>query len=408
MQIRRFRAFEMSEALRAVKEELGPHAVILSTREIRQKTGAGPSSRPVVEVTAAVDPPTPGREKTDDGREDFPRVLKEAAANPPPVGDTDRIHEEIRAIRASMDSLRAEPRGPEQMAPPIQESLSEMKAMLRVLTEHSYRRQYGEEMTGMHQTLIALYDRLIASGFDREAARGIFRLMKQKLKAEDLWKEDFVVSYLKQLVKALVQVSGPVQPEGPNQKVVALIGPTGVGKTTTVAKIAAHQLRAKVPITLATLDTYRIGAVEQLKVYGRRLGLAVEVIASGVELQQVIARRRREKGMILIDTVGHSHLNDQGMQQLRFLEKGGTSIEKHLVLAANTKDSDLNDIFDRFSLVQIDRLLFTKIDETRTYGPLFSIMAKTQRPLSYLTTGQRVPEDIETATPKRIADLVLN
>lgn len=408
MQIRKYEVFEIADALKAIKKELGPDAVILSTREIR-KEGFGLLSRTLIEVTAAVDPPSPMQQKkgagaggrgsekeASKGVEGFDDLLQEAGRAErvdPAIGS---VLEELRAVKESMEALRKSNLG-------MREELSGLKGRFVFPFPQSPIR--GPQSEGLHPTLASILQRLVSNGVDQTVASDLLQMMKRKLGPDELWKEDFVENYLKEMIKSMVQASVALERPKPGGRVVALIGPTGVGKTTTVAKLAAHQFRKKGKVTMATLDTYRVGAVEQLKIYAKIIG--APVVVSESRLREVVSNRQ-EGELVLIDTAGRSHLNSSQVEELHALTRIGTPVETHLVLSSNTRGRDLDEIIDRFSAVPIHYLLFTKTDETRNYGTLLTAMRKKGKPLSYLTTGQRVPEDIEVATPKRIADLVLN
>ena len=159
-------------------------------------------------------------------------------------------------------------------------------------------------------------------------------------------------------------------------------------------------------MALITADTYRISAVEQLKTYSDIIGLPLEIVYSPVELRNAI-RKFRTKGLILIDTAGRSQHNDFQMQELVELLAVEPSIEKHLVLSATTKEKDAMDVMDRFAPVKPDRLLFTKTDETETFGTVINLISNRRTPVSYLTNGQSVPDDIEAAGAETLARLLL-
>ena len=190
-------------------------------------------------------------------------------------------------------------------------------------------------------------------------------------------------------------------------RVVAFIGTTGVGKTTTLAKVAAHfVLEANLKGALITADTYRISAVEQLKKYAEILGLPVEVVYSAADLKKAIARHR-SKDFILVDTAGRSQYNEFQMEELKELLAAHPRMEKHLVVSATTKEEDVAEIMTRFSACKPDRIIFTKTDETRTIGMVVNLLAGDGLPLSYLSNGQSVPDDILPATADRLAELLL-
>ena len=189
---------------------------------------------------------------------------------------------------------------------------------------------------------------------------------------------------------------------------LALIcGATGAGKTTTLAKVAAHfVLEQNLKGALITADTYRISAVEQLKKYAEILGLPVEVVYSAADLRKAIARHR-SKDFILVDTAGRSQYNEFQMDELKELLAAHPRMEKHLVVSATTKEEDVAEIMKRFSVCKPDRIIFTKTDETRTIGMVLNLLAGGDLPLSFLSNGQSVPDDIIPATADRLAELLL-
>ena len=190
-------------------------------------------------------------------------------------------------------------------------------------------------------------------------------------------------------------------------RIAALLGTTGVGKTTTLAKIAAKfVLEQKTNVALITADTYRISAVEQLKTYSDILELPLEIVYSPSELASAL-ERHRDKELILIDTAGRSQHNEYQMRELEEFLRVNPRIEKHLVISATTKFTDARQIMNKFSKVEPDRIIFTKIDETGSLGIIINLLRDNKYSLSYLTTGQSVPDDIERASSEILANLLL-
>jgi len=190
-------------------------------------------------------------------------------------------------------------------------------------------------------------------------------------------------------------------------RIVALLGTTGVGKTTTLAKIAAKfVLEQRTNVALITADTYRISAVEQLKTYSDILELPLEIVYNPNELAAAIERHRL-KDLILIDTAGRSQHNEYQMRELEEFLKVNPRIEKHLVISATTKYTDAKQIMNKFSQVNPDKIIFTKIDETGSLGMIVNLLNDNRYSLSYITTGQSVPDDIERATSEILAKLLL-
>jgi flagellar biosynthesis protein FlhF len=202
---------------------------------------------------------------------------------------------------------------------------------------------------------------------------------------------------------------GPLQPGKPGKPLVfVLVGPTGVGKTTTIAKLAAHYVMQKrMPIALITADTFRIGAVNQLRTYSELMQTPLDVAYTPLELSQLV-EKHQDKALILIDTPGRSPLD---AEQLAILESFVTVLGKpylQIALAAGTPLVDARRIIERFSIVPPQGVIITKVDETNCFGPTCALLAERQLPLSYFTTGQRVPEDIEVATNEDLLERLLS
>jgi len=374
MKVKTFQALTIQEALRAVKAELGPDAVILSTREVRGGASLfGLFGRPMVEVCAAVDVETAETPR-------FERELWRSAAAPaarpapPPAApagpdrDWAACRAELSRIRELLESSGGASRGAATLPPPLQ----------------------------------AARDRLVRAGLAAGTALELLARLPAGL-AGRTGAEDA----LRRLLVRETRTGGPLLELGDWKKTVMLVGPTGVGKTTTIAKLAAHYHgREKRAVSLVTLDTYRLAAVEQLRLYAKAIGVPLQVALTREELLAFL-RRRSGTELILIDTPGRSPLDAAGMEELRRTVAMEQPLETHLVLAATTRDEDLQEAVDRYAALPINRLLFTKLDETTRFGAPFELMRRTGWPLSYLSTGQKVPDDLQVATPERVAGLLL-
>jgi flagellar biosynthesis protein FlhF len=212
---------------------------------------------------------------------------------------------------------------------------------------------------------------------------------------------------LRDMIAHRIASAGPITLTPGQLKAVALIGPTGVGKTTTIAKLAAHfALVEHKRVALLTVDTYRIAAVEQLKNYGQIIDIPVGVAYNQAEVLPVV-EQFADYDLLLIDTAGRSQKNRLQVGELKTLLEA-VNCETHLVLSAPIKEDDMLESVQRFSAARVDRLLFSKLDETGTYGTLLNVADQSGIPLSYLTTGQKVPEDIEVAEGSKLASLLLN
>lgn len=212
---------------------------------------------------------------------------------------------------------------------------------------------------------------------------------------------------LRKYLDHVVKYSQGVQLPEHGSRIVALIGPTGVGKTTTLAKIAARfVLDQGTRVALITADTYRISAVEQLKTYSDIIGVPLEIVYSPDELRKAI-RKHSDKQLVLIDTAGRSQHNEYQMKELKELLKANTRVEKHLVISATTKSKDAADILEKFSVCRPDYVIFTKVDETSSVGLILNLLYEKEIALSYLAYGQSVPDDIMPASAEKLAELLL-
>ncbi len=340
MQIKRFEAKDVQEALRKVKEEMGPEAIILSSKGIKKPSDRfGLVKQSWVEVVAARDP------------------MSHPVPDPPP------------------------------------------KISTRGFPWTDSKVQLGKEEDSFIQ-------KILAAGLYPDFVERLVQEIRDLQKESGGWKiPETYRDFLRWKLMEVVNVTGP---ELAGTKIWSFIGPTGVGKTTTLAKLAAHfSLRFNKKITLITIDTYRIGAVEQLKTYARILKLPMEIVTEGEGLKEVILNHR-DQDLLLIDTAGRNPYHPGQLEELKNFLTVDPRIENHLVLSATTKDADLAQMVERFSILPIQSYIFTKIDETEGYTSLFNQMLRYKKPLSYLTNGQKVPEDIELATKGRVASLILN
>jgi len=428
MQIKKFKGDQMAEILRRIQREMGAEAVILTTTEhMVGKKGRARSK--MIEVTAAIDmsPPLnlnpkptvqpfdlkpiavtsskpPQKEHVSQVTEAFDTALEGAVQSD--------IYKELQTITGRLSELKpvktdVKPLSP---SPKLHETWLEMKVMLKALTDS----RQEDPLFSNNETFVKLFKNLITCGIDPETARHLCRGVKTHLSPEEMWEPVRVQQSLWELVEGLVQVTGGIEAEdsigneplGKMPTVIALVGPTGVGKTSTIAKLGAELIKKGKRVTVLALNDAGETDGGRLMRYADYLGIPAFKVSSYERLRAFISLRKGDE-TVLVDTAGRSHLNCEEVANLKGLSTTIRSIKTHLVLSANTRGSDMNDMIDRFSVIPIDSLLFTKIDETDCYGTLFSAMGRKRKPVSYLTTGRRVPDNIEVATVKRFTALVL-
>jgi flagellar biosynthesis protein FlhF len=249
-----------------------------------------------------------------------------------------------------------------------------------------------------------VYDRLLKADLDPTLARQVL----VKLHAAGANSEEQMTERLTDVVASFVKVAGPIKPAkgGEPPQVVILVGPTGVGKTTTIAKLAATARLAGRAVGLITIDTYRIAAVEQLKVYGDIIGIPVDVVMTPGALREAIGKMK-DREIILVDTAGRSPSHKLHLNELRSFLEAVPDREVHLVLSATTTRANLVKAIESFSTAGLDRLLITKVDEAATLGAVVSAAHTSAKPLSYVTHGQSVPDDLRDADARYLAKAML-
>jgi flagellar biosynthesis protein FlhF len=396
MRIKTFYTKTMAEALRDIKASLGPEALLLSTKEVPRRSGIwGRSSG--FEVVAAsdhsedIDIFSPsgmykGKETEIDWAQELSRMPMQEAA---PETYTPAALA-ARAAGVSSGSAAA-------LETPGNDADEEL----------SSGTQPERELPFSERIPLALYRELVRCGVETAIARELVLGAWNSLSAEQRRSRAALLRAVTHA--ALARIAAPSMRDGmPEKRVVAFVGPTGVGKTTSIAKLAAHlALQKKKKVVLVTLDGYRIGAVEQLRSYAGLMGIPFRFAGQVSELNRVI-EDNTQRDYILIDTAGCGPRDMDSMNGLAAFLNTSRAIERHLVLSATAKPSDLRKIMDRFEVCSPDHLLFTKLDETSTPGPIFNELVRTQKCFSYYTDGQRVPDDLHAVPAEGIMDIVLN
>lgn len=410
MRVKKYTASTIKDALALIRREMGENALIISTREMNGRLG-----RRFVEVTAAADDASPVKEDEIAERlEPTKRVKKaESAYTPSDIEEQivknrmllsqsiEPLKQELFAIRSLVDEMRRNHAGPD--IEPLREEMRDLKRLFSVLS----RRAGLTEELDFSEIPLQLYRTLIGNELEESLSYNLVEALNNRLQKEELKDISLARKSLEELLANVMPAGKPIALNGGRPAVLAFIGPTGVGKTTTIAKLAARcSLQMKRKVCLITIDTYRIAAVEQLKTYARIMNIPLFVSYSPDEMRQAIADNS-DASLILIDTAGRSQADEEQVKDLKSYFADDPGIEVMLVLSATTKNRDLCDITDRFFPIGPRKLVFTKLDETTTYGPVVNETVRTKLPIAYFTTGQNVPDDIEAANPGKLARMLL-
>jgi len=376
----------MQEALQKVRQEMGPEAVILYTKKLRRGGFLGWGGGEVAEVTAGVDAPPEGNQAQAAGR-------MAASVSPTPV---------LRAPLAVLPRVALGP--PDRRTEIFQSELNDGKVLAGIQFTRTLARRAGPDL---HPELKRVFERLVHNGVEEAVAQTALQPVQREIMEKGYPRAGSLGQMVVRHLASQLKVSGPLEAVPGRCRVIAFIGPTGVGKTTTLVKLASqYALVHQMKVALLTADTYRIGAVEQLRIYRDIMDIPFEAVSSPEELGPAL-RRHSDRDLVFFDTAGRSPQNRRQIQDLKaFLEIAKPS-ETHLVVSATTKNADLLPIVGKFGLVPVNRFLVTKLDETRSHGMLLNLAAGFQIPISYLSTGQNVPNDIEVAASERMAELVL-
>lgn len=372
MRVRRFVGDNVAETMGKVKRELGSEAVILQTREFREGGFLGLFSKIKVEITAAIEETPVKQQKS--APSNLGGLLQDVAASKDrPISD-DKDSSELQA---------------------------EIKTM-RLLLEKMSKQMEGKGEGDYPPVLQKWADHLLERGISNNLVSRLITHVQQTLSPDDWVDNSQVYARIEANVRQLCGQIGLIQPGLDKPRIVALIGPTGVGKTTTIGKLAAgFSIVDKRKVALITVDTYRVAAVEQLKTFGEIIGVPVEVAMTPSGLSAALDLHA-DKELIFIDTAGRSPHHDLHMSELRaFLDKANPDFTM-LVMSASTQTADQSRIYQRFEDLTT-HLIFTKLDETGSAGSILNLLSQTTLPTAYLTNGQNVPDDIEAATPYRLA-----
>ncbi len=403
MKVKKYIVNSMPEALQKIRSELGKDAVILNTKELRVGGMLGLFSKKKIEVVAAVD--------------SNPDPSPQARAFDQSVG----VHRPAAPIQAAPPlrpaSASAYPSSPSSGPPPaallkdreseLLREMKQMKEMMRKLAAgQALADSDGEEQgASAPEAFERIRQRLIEQDVLPELSRRLVDQAWMSLDGPD--RSDISFSHAREAVKhqiVNVLTQHPMEPIRPNAKIVHFVGPTGVGKTTTIAKLAAElALKHRRSLGLITSDTYRIAAIEQLRTYASILDIPLEVVFSPLDLQKALDKFE-DRDMILMDTAGRNFRNEMAVSELHSLLRLEANKDTFLVLSLSMKYNDMKAVTDNFYKFGLEKVLFTKADETDNMGSVLNLLDEFPLSLSYITTGQNVPDDIQKADAFKIAD----
>ncbi len=405
MDVHRYESNSVAEGMLRVRRELGTDAEILSVEQTRN-----PGRRGRIRITARATTSTP----------QMPDAAAASYRSNPPETDDGAIAFDGQKILA--DIYAAQSRKAKVEPPKTKSRVKNSYALIddapsytpsadtstfdQILTTEPPSAPAGGITDELPQEVTSLYFYLLDIGIDPEIAEEIIERLCHRFDPNRGWQPERVHDFLSNLVAGNIRVGGTLG-HGRKKRVVALVGPTGVGKTTTIAKLATRLASRNISVGLITVDNFRVGAVDQLRKFASALSQPLLVATNPKEFVSSL-RAFRTRQVVLVDTAGQNPRDPGVLDRLNGTLNAAEGIERHLVLAATTKERDLKAYADLYRSVGFEYLLFSKLDETATYGGLLNTHFSCEKPFSYFTTGQRVPDDIEEADADRLNGLLFN
>jgi flagellar biosynthesis protein FlhF len=377
MKVKKYAAPSMNEAMKKVRSELGEDAVLLNSKVTYRGGFMGLFKKKMIEVIAAIDP------EVENEKMEISKVKTKTASKP--------VIQPAYSMKTEQDSARL-----------VEVELKELKQMITTLKSKSQFEKFSDDV---QEILLYLkkHDVNDSTLFQLgEEVEGKITIEGLPVEGRDEWAHREVKQFLHHHLKE-IELGGISY----KRKYINVIGPTGVGKTTTLAKMAAEAvIEKRMKIAFITTDTYRIAAIEQLKTYAGLLNVPVEVIYKMEDFKKAIDKFG-DYDHVFIDTAGRNFREKKYVEDLKKIIDFDLQMETYLVLSLTSKERDMREIISQFSSVGIDRFIFTKLDETSGYGSIINIMSEVKIGAAYVTNGQDVPEDITEMNVDEIVRLLM-
>lgn len=382
MRLKTYIVNNVTEAIPMIKKDLGTDALILNTKKVKTGGFLGFFKTEKLEVIAAVETKAPEKAKVK-------AEVKPKQKRPVKTAKTQQAT--VIPFQQREETQKNDPM--------TEELMSEIKGIKQFMLQVMEEDRLPVALKGLNK-------RLMEQGISKEIQSELYAKLITALEQNPKMSESEIREFARTEIIEMIGFHQPA-PVDKNPEIICFIGPTGVGKTTTIAKIAADfMLREDKKVGLITSDTYRIAAVEQLKTYAGILNIPIEVVESASELTHAM-EVLSDCDIVLMDTAGRNYQQKQYIEELEALLSDKNKVQINLVLSLTSKYEDMKKIVDNFQTIVMDELLLTKMDETSSSGAILNLIHHYSIPIRYIANGQSVPDDIFTVTPELIADFVL-
>jgi len=418
MRVKRYIVDSMPDALQKIRSELGNDAIIVSTKDVKQGGFLGMFGKKKIEVVAAIDTAAANKAPVQPAPRPVPTIpldLIKPFMDGSTLGGstlTDETRPQETKTLQIRPELKAQPQVERSHVSEPKRTfnedaiLAEMKSMREMIQKLSAASMGSPASQSLPDMLLKYEARFIDQEVSHEIIKQLMDGCLEELSIDGDFSEEVVRRSLRTQLMSYFP-SEQYRSISENTRVVHFIGPTGVGKTTTIAKLAAEQvLKYRRRVGFITSDTYRIAAVEQLNTYATILNIPTEVVFSPKDLSRAFDQLR-EVDIIFMDTAGRNYRNEMYVSELQTLLQSEGQSETYLVLSMTTKYRDMKAITTNFQKFHLDKVILTKFDETDSYGCILNLVHDFGLTFSYIANGQNVPDDIELFKAEHIIDLIM-
>jgi flagellar biosynthesis protein FlhF len=412
MKILTFSGSTPAEALKKAQLEVGEDAMLIETREIQKKSlGKNALYEIVVGIEEeSTSKPMPRHKEPLTQQRPLAQKSSDVLFN---ISEAAKQISKIAEVTEEERTPKQTPVAPSEDLKRIKDEIEKLGDKVKIIQNMFWDEKSPKTSISIPPEFAEIYRLTRESGMNQEHLDEIMQLTLEHMPSKMRENSETVKRYFQVLLRKMIPVRLETSPKAGSKKVVMLVGPTGVGKTTSIAKLAArysYLLEKKYKVGLVVLDTYRIGAVEQLMQYARMMKLGIETVVDPPEFSSAL-NSLRYSDYILIDTMGSSPYDKGKIEKIyECLRSNDTdySVDVVLVLPSSIKYEDLKATYDNFAPLGIDTMMFTKLDESRGFGNIFSLVYETKVPISYFSVGQEVPEDLVVSNSDFLVDCLLN